>query len=88
MEVHVAKCRIFQCGLCEETFVEEVDLEIHLRTCETYEFSDCYKRMKNLSDIKNHIETQHVDYTTLTHLKIDREREFDVKIKSYSLQEV
>ena len=44
--------------------------------------------MKNLGDIKNHIETQHADYTTLNHLKIDREREFDVKIKSYSLQEV
>ena len=44
--------------------------------------------MKNLGDIKNHIETQHANYTNLNHLKIDREREFDVKIKSYSLQEV
>ena len=90
IEVHVAKCRTknFECGLCEETFVKEVDLEIHLRTCETYECSNCWKRMKNLSDIKNHIETEHASYTNLNHLKIDREREFDVKIKSYSLQEV
>ena len=64
----------------KETFVEEVDLEKHLRTCETYEGRNC--------DIKNHIETQHANYTNLNHLKIDREREFDVKIKSYSLQEV
>ena len=43
MEVHEARCRteIFGCGLCEETFVEEVDSEIHIRTCETYECSDC-----------------------------------------------
>ena len=67
IEVHVAKCRTenFECGLCEETFVKGVDLEIHLRTCETYECSNCWKRMKNLGDIKNHIETQHANYTNL-----------------------
>ena len=44
--------------------------------------------MKNLSDIKKHIEEKHKDYTTLNHLEIDREREFEVKAKSYTLQEV
>ena len=86
----MAKCRteIFECGLCEETFVEEVDLEIHLRTCETYECSDCWKRLKNLSDIKSHIQEKHEEFTTLNHLKINRESEFEVKINSYSLNEV
>ena len=90
MEVHVAKCKTenFECGLCEEVFVEEKDLETHLRTCETYECSDCWKRVKNLSDIKIHIQENHADYTTLNHLKIDRESEFNVKIKKYNLKEV
>ena len=90
MEVHVAKCNVekFECGLCEDTFVEEKDLDTHLRTCEIYECSDCWKRLKNLSDIKKHIEENHKDYTTLNHLKINREREFEVKAKEYTLQEV
>ena len=90
MEVHVSKCRTenFECGLCEEEFVKKEGLETHLRTCETYECSDCWKRMRNLSDIKNHIKENHEDYTTLNHLKIDREKEFEVKIKSYNTQEV
>ena len=43
IEVHVAKCRTenFECGLYKETFVKEVDLEIHLKTCETYECRNC-----------------------------------------------
>ena len=90
MEVHLSKCRTenFECGLCEEEFVKKEGLETHLRTCETYECSDCWKRMKNLSDIKNHIKENHEDYTTLNHLKIYREKEFKVKIKSYNTQEV
>ena len=86
----MAKCRteIFECGLCEETFVEEVYLEIHLRTCETYECSDCWKRLKNLSDIKSHIQEKHEEFTTLNNLKIDRESDFEVKINSYNLNEV
>ena len=90
MEVHVTKCRNenFDCGLCEQIFVEEKDLDTHLTTCETYECSNCWKRIRNLSDMKKHIEGHHDDYTTLNHFRIDREREFDVKINSYSLKEV
>ena len=68
----------FECGLCEEIFVEEKALETHLRTCETYECRYCWKRVKSLSDIKIHIQENHADYTTLNHLKIDRESEFNV----------
>ena len=90
MEVHVAKCRTenFECGLCEDIFMDIKDLEIHLRTCETYECSDCWKRLKNLSDIKSHIQEKHEEFTTLNHLKIDRESDFEVKINSYNLNEV
>ena len=90
MEVHVAKCKTenFECGLCEEVFVEEKALETHLRTCEIYECSFCWKRAKSLSDMKIHIQENHEDYTTLNHLKIDRESEFEVKNKTYSLKEV
>ena len=43
MEVHVTKCRNqnFECGLCEQIFVKEKDLDTHLRTSETYECSNC-----------------------------------------------
>ena len=44
----------FECSLCEEIFVEEKDLDTHLRTCETYECSNCWKRIKHLSDMKKH----------------------------------
>ena len=90
MEVHVAKCRTenFECGLCEDIFMDIKDLEIHLRTCETYECSNCWKRLKNLSDIKSHIQEKHEEFTTLNHLKIDRESDFEVKINSYNLNEV
>ena len=49
-------------------------MDTHLRTCETYECSNCWKRIKNLSDMKKHIEGYHDDYTTLNYLRIDRER--------------
>ena len=36
----------------------------------------------------NHIKENHQDYTTLNHLKIDREKEFEVKIKEYNMRDV
>ena len=74
--------------MCEEILIEEKDLDTHLKTCETCEYSNCLKRIQNLSDIKKHIEGHQDDYTTLNHLRIDRESEFDVKINSYNLKEV
>ena len=41
--------------------------------------------MKNLSGNKKHIEEKHKDYTTWNHLKIDGEREIEVKVKLYTL---
>ena len=82
MEVHVTKCRNenFECGLCEEIFVEEKDLDTHLRTCETYECSNCWKRIKHLSDMKKHwIElTEKVNLTSrLIHTICGSEKKFN-----------
>ena len=90
IEVHISKCRKeeFECGLCEEKFQDEISLEVHLRACEIYECCKCWKRVKNLSDIKRHILAKHSESVNFNHLKIDREKEFNVKVKTYDLKEV
>ena len=54
MEVHVSngKTENFDCGLCEDIFVEGKRLEKYLRTCEIYECSYCWKKVENISEIK------------------------------------
>ena len=76
MEVHFGWCMEidFDCGLCGGGFSEKEDLEIHLRTCKMYECdsNSCLQRNRILSEMKNHIDTNHDTYTQLYHLKIDR----------------
>ena len=90
IEVHISKCRKedFECGLCAENFQDEISLEVYLRACEIYECCKCWKRVKNLSDMKRHILAKHSESVNLNHLKIDREKEFNVKTKTYDLKEV
>ena len=90
MEVHVGKCRNenFECGLCEAIFAKVKDLETHLKTCEIYECGKCWIREKNLSDMKNHIKEKHDESTSISHLKIDRNSESEVKTTYYSFLEV
>ena len=91
-EVHVGKCRKnnLDCGLCGDDFEKLEDLETHLRTCEIYECQSysCWLRCKNLSEMKKHIKENHSSSTKLDHLKIDREKEFNVSSTFYSLKDL
>ena len=57
MEVHIGKCFSdnFEYGICGKKFNDTyIDtLELHLRTCEVYECSECYLKERNLTDMKN-----------------------------------
>ena len=41
-----------ECGFCESKFKVLSDLELHLRTCELYECTHCWKKGKHLTEIK------------------------------------
>ena len=89
-EVHVGKCREnnLDCGLCGDDFEKLKDLETHLRTCEIYECQSCWLRCKNLSEMKKHKKENHSSSTKLDHLKIDREKEFNVSSTFHTLEDL
>ena len=50
-------------------------LNLHISTCEIYECSNCYYRVKSLSDIRKHFENKHTDEeedVKILHGKVNR----------------
>lgn len=91
MDVHNGKCSFgtkYECGFCDVTLEDISHLEIHLRTCEVYECTECFIRRKSLSEMKEHIVKEHENCKKLTHLKINLENENYVIFKSYSISEL
>ena len=94
MEVHIGKCfsNNFECGLCDAKFEDLTSLELHLRTCEIYECSECYQKIKTITDMKKHFVDNHASCDkgsdVIQHLKIDLERLSEVIIKSYFISEL
>ena len=90
MEVHLGKCRSenFECGLCEANFEDLKKLELHLNTCEVYECDECNKRVTNLSDLKEHIQSDHKSSTRILYLKIDRNDPSEVKVDILNISDV
>ena len=82
----------YECGFCDAKFKDLTALELHLRTCEIYECSECYRKDKNLNDMKKHFVNDHADCEQgsdiIQHLKIDLENLSDVIIKSYYLSQL
>ena len=90
MEVHLGKgcLEYLECGLCEVIF-ETIDLlQTHLNTCEVYECGRCSDRFETLSEVKRHAEEEHEDCQKVHHLKIDREDNSTVSIKSHLILEI
>ena len=61
MEVHVKRLhadKIF-CGLCGFTTRKLETLETHMNTCETFKCLECQKLTTNISEIKEHMKTDH-----------------------------
>ena len=94
MEVHIGKCvsNNFECGLCDAKFENLISLELHLRTCEIYECSECYQKIKTISDMKKHFAENHASCDkgkdVIQHLKIDLKSLSEVIIKSYFISEL
>ena len=78
MEVHIGKCYTdnLECGFCDSKFKDLSDLELHLRTCEVYECTNCWKKGKHLHEIKKHVMEDHENCKTINHIKIDLEDVF------------
>ena len=69
--------------------IEDHDsLELHLRTCEMYECSECYLKLKDLSKMKKHAIEDHDDCLIIQHIKIDLENLSEVIIKSYQVSQL
>ena len=100
MEVHIGKYHtdVFECGICDYIADTEENLDIHLFTCEIYECTgsygsfpkrpDCNLSGKDLSEMKRHIVENHSTSVGLNHFKMDRNKEWDVTLKSYSYSDV
>ena len=90
MEVHIGKCypNNFECGFCDEKFNDLASLELHLRTCVVYECSDCYIKIRNLSEIKKHVIEDHEDCDIIHHLKINLENLSEVIPKIYHFKDL
>ena len=74
----------FTCGLCDFKADSLEMLNLHLKTCESYECYRCNIRVYTISDIKEHIKNKHdSEYITITHGKLDRKDENYVKQTDY-----
>ena len=74
----------FTCGLCDFKADSLEMLNLHLKTCESYECNSCNLRVYTISDIRDHIKDKHEsDYVFITHGKLDRKDENYVKETSY-----
>ena len=91
MDVHIGRCGFitnYECGFCDVTFEDLSSLDLHLRTCEVYECSECFLRRRSLGEMKERIVKECENCKKLTHLKMNLENESDVIFKSYSISEL
>ena len=94
MEVHVARTHEenFECGLCDYEGKDIKALDIHLKTCETYQCGICSEKLSQLPDIKMHFEEKHETCKNsyypngVRHIKPSRENKdvYNNKFHSYS----
>ena len=59
---------------------------IHLITCETYECGGCWKRFKQLNEIKKHMVDKHADF--LWRMEMDREDQNRLDYKKHFLFQI
>ena len=67
----------FECVFCEYTADDEVDLNLHLHTCEIFSCEECEPKFlgKNIHDAKAHILRKHSENLNnfeIIHIKLDR----------------
>ena len=88
-EMHNA---ILECGLCDFVAKDSDTLDLHLVTCKIYEYDLCEDKTKNLSELKQHLETKHPDNSLkdsfVTHVKLDRKNEDEASFKCHKVSEL
>ena len=89
MDVHIGKLHSEQieCGICECVTKTLEDLEVHLSGCEVYKCAsnddlDCVFQFKTLSEIRNHIKSEH-KWGHFKHIKLKRNDQNEVKLTKY-----
>ena len=62
--------------LTKSAMKDAESLGTHLSTCEIYECDLCYFRVKQISEMKSHMENKHKDCNSrIWHAKVDRNNE-------------
>ena len=91
MEVHVKRVHSekITCGLCEYEATDIENLETHQFTCETFKCSVCKKKVRSVSEIKQHINQEHKGtHIWIDHSKSDRKHSDFFDSKRYSRKEL
>ena len=66
-----------------------VNLDINLKTCETYECDTCDHVTKTIANMKKHIrESKECESSTIYHIKIDRKDVNEANSKEYKQSEI
>ena len=91
MQVHTGMCHSvhFDCGLCDYKAKTKGNLEVHLKTCEVYECTECYFRVKQLSQMKAHMNSKHeTEDVKVLHGKQDRICDEEISTTEHSRYEL
>ena len=92
MQIHNGKyhSQNIECGLCEFKANDKEGLDLHLKTCETYECQNCEYVAKTISEMKKHRyeKSKECLSTTIFHVKTDRNDENQANFKEYKENEL
>ena len=93
MELHIEKYHsdILECGICEYKAEDLEALETHLFTCELFRCNHCKLMMKDLKNMKEHINAEHGGngiFCDFTHTKMDSKDFTEVSSIGYFLYQV
>ena len=92
MQLHHGKChsKSIECGLCQFEAKDLERLNLHLKTCETYECEKCEHVTKNITEMKKHVKENYSECgsSTIFHIKIDRNDENEANFKEYKQSEI
>ena len=92
LQIHNGKYQSekIECGLCDSKFTTLDGLDVHLKTCEIYECTNCEFVAKQLSEIKKHVKANKSECaeSNIFHIKIDRKNKNETSFKEYEQKEI
>ena len=92
MQLHHGKIhnKSIECGLCQYKAKDLENLNLHLKTCETYQCDVCENVTQTITGMKNHIKENHekCGLSNIFHIKLDRMDDNEAKYKEYKQSEI